>query len=341
MPPALPVAPALDTPAAGDRGEGTLRVEPFGAIIGRGVLHVHGRVHSGALPAPDPRGLRERARTLWRRWESDEVPGVTVRVTACGATTSGRTDDEGYFAIRLALEDAALAPSTPVAIAAVGGPTCVVNAVVAGRDARFVVVSDVDDTVLVADATRRLRQAVNLYLREAGERRPVEGMARLYRALARGDGETPRHNPIAYVSSAPANLVTVMRDALARNGFPAGPLHLPDVGIDDQKLIKAGHLEHKSSCIAKVLDAVPDLPAVLVGDTGQADPEVFERVALKHPQRVRAAFLRDAPGGDAARADASIARLKEQGVLAARFSRPEVVQDELAALGWAPRAGAR
>ena len=159
-------------------------------------------------------------------------------------------------------------------------------------------------------------------------------MARLYRALALGASAAPEHNPIAYVSSCPANLVAVVRGALAHQGFPEGPLFLPDVGFDDQKFIKPGHLEHKATCIARVLDAWSGLSAVLFGDTGQADPEVFEHVVAAHPGRVLGVFLRDAPGGDTARADAALTRLRVLGVRAERFDRTRRIEDELAGLGW-------
>lgn len=347
--PPMPIArveSALDTmmSAVGSirtRSDAHPWVEAFGAMVGRNAgggeptLIVHGRVHSGVPPEIDPRGIADRLKATWRRWETDELPGATVHAAACGAEGSTQADDEGYFRLALPLRgDPVVAPSIPVTLTTPGGAPLTVQATVPGRDARYVMISDVDDTVLVAHATSRVRQAVNLYLREARERAAVGGMPRLYRALARGDEDTPQHNPIAYVSSCPANLVAVVREALRCNGFPAGPLHLPDVGFGDKQWIKAGHLEHKATCIDRLLDAWADLPAILFGDTGQADPEVFEHVVAARPGRVRAVFLRDAPGGDAAKADEAVTRLRRAGVRAARFTRSDVVAGELSALGW-------
>ena len=39
--------------------------------------------------------------------------------------------------------------------------------------------------------------------------------------------------------------------------------------------------------------AYPDLPFVLMGDSGQQDPELYTRLAETHPGRVRAIYIRD------------------------------------------------
>jgi phosphatidate phosphatase APP1 len=307
---------------------------PLAAIVGDGVVRVHGRLLAGREPFHDGGGIVARARTLWSRWETDELAGATVRASALGRAATARTDEEGYFTITLPVGPrAAVAPFTPVELTADGAPRRTAQASVPGRGARFVVVSDIDDTALVAHATSRLRQLRTLYLTEAQDRDPVPGMAPLYRALALGASDAPEHNPVAYVSSCPANLVGVVRAALALNGFPAGPMFLPDVGFDEDKVLTDGHLEHKAEAIDRVLAAWPRLTALLFGDTGQDDPEVFERAVARHPGRIGGAFLRDAPGGHAARADAAIGRLRAAGVRAARFDRVDRLRPELEAAG--------
>ena len=41
---------------------------------------------------------------------------------------------------------------------------------------------------------------------------------------------------------------------------------------------------------------------MLIGDTGQLDPEIYAAVALEAPERVRAVYVRRTPGMSAARA---------------------------------------
>jgi phosphatidate phosphatase APP1 len=121
---------------------------------------------------------------------------------------------------------------------------------------------------------------------------PFPGVAAFYQALERG-GDGARRNPIFYVSSSPWNLYELLHDYLEINGIPWGPMLLQDWGIDDKTLILASHREHKLAQIQTLLDYYPSLPFVLVGDSGQHDPEIYLEVIRAHPGRVKVAFIRD------------------------------------------------
>src|SRR5690606_29216445 len=71
-------------------------------------------------------------------------------------------------------------------------------------------------------------------------------------------------------------------------------------GFSDEKLFKSSHESHKTLHILQILDAFPDLPFVLVGDSGQRDPEIYQQIVQERPDRIRAVFIRDVtpPGRD-------------------------------------------
>ena len=73
----------------------------------------------------------------------------------------------------------------------------------------------------------------------------------------------------------------------------AGPLLLGDFGLDDEKLIHSPHDEHKHQQIQRVFDTYPSLPFVLIGDSGQRDPEIYLEVVRTAPARVKAVIIRD------------------------------------------------
>ncbi len=143
-----------------------------------------------------------------------------------------------------------------------------------GPGARFGVISDVDDTVLVTGATDAVGMARTVFTGNALSRMTFDGVAELYRALRGEQG-----NPIFYVSSSPWNLYDLLDDFLALNGLPAGPILLRDWGLSSIELLPTDHHHHKLGTIHAILSTYPDLPFLLLGDSGQQDPEIYAQIA--------------------------------------------------------------
>ena len=252
-----------------------------------------------APPQADPGSLWSNLQASYRRFETDEVPDARVRLAAPGIELEGRTDAEGYvhfdfappappadggtadFEVALSLPDE---PEAPIARTSVTRP---------GATARFGVISDVDDTVLVTGATSVLRM-MRLTLLESSESRVAfPGVGAFYRALI---DEADGTNPIFYVSSSPWNLYEFLVDFMRLNGLPEGPLLLRDLGIDEDKFGAGTHGGHKLEAIRGVLQRHEGLDFVLIGDSGQHDPEIYRSVVAEFPGRVRAIYIRDVAG---------------------------------------------
>jgi phosphatidate phosphatase APP1 len=77
------------------------------------------------------------------------------------------------------------------------------------------------------------------------------------------------------------------------HGIPEGPLVLRDYGISREMLFSASHREHKLEAIEHILATHPALRFVLLGDSGQQDPEIYAEVAARHPGRILAVYIRD------------------------------------------------
>ncbi|KKL26541.1 hypothetical protein LCGC14_2394280, partial [marine sediment metagenome] len=72
------------------------------------------------------------------------------------------------------------------------------------------------------------------------------------------------------------------------------------------------HGEHKGDAIDRILAATPDLPFVLIGDTGQHDAEVYLEACHRHGGRISAVILREpgrGPDSSSREAMATIRRL--------------------------------
>lgn len=201
-----------------------------------------------------------------------------------------RTDEEGYFLLRR--RKAAVRPgwnTVPVEIA--GRTETRINAPVwvAPSEARFLVISDIDDTILKTGAYSLVKNLWTTLTGNALTRR-VYADAPPFLDMLHGQG----CNPVFYVSSSPWNLHAFLLDIFERNGIQRGPLFLRDLGISHDQFIKGSHGSHKGSAIDTILAANPELPAVLVGDTGQHDAEVYFEASERWPGRIRAVVLRNA-----------------------------------------------
>ena len=114
-------------------------------------------------------------------------------------------------------------------------------------------------------------------------RTPFEGAPELYQDLAAGV------NPVFYVSSSPWNLHAFLIAFLDHRAFPRGPVLLRDL------LGTAAGREQKSVRLHEILDLHPGLRFVLLGDSGEHDPEIYVELVHSYPGRVIAVYIREVP----------------------------------------------
>ena len=226
--------------------------------------------------------------SMYKRFESDEVPGARVRARHGGAVAEATADREGYFSVHLRAPsgDGPWREVQLELLAPRAGATATARVLVPPASARIGVISDIDDTVVQSHVTQKLRMVVALALSNARTRKPFEGVAAFYRALHEGAGG--EGNPIFYVSKSPWNLYEPLVDFLQAQGIPLGPLLLRDFGMH----LLRGRGDHKARSIARVMETYPGLPFVLIGDSGEHDPEIYRDILHRYPGRVRAIYIR-------------------------------------------------
>ena len=282
-----------------------IEILPYRGHGTAGTLFLKGRVleGKGITRSSGDDTVWRNLRNMARRFESDEVPKARVRASL--DTPGGRaqivatTDKEGFFDVRFDLP-APLEGGTswrPVELdllwpkAPGQAEARATGHVLVPREASFGVISDIDDTVVRSSVTEISKMVRIALLNNAHTRLPFEGVASFYRALQRGvagDTDGPQ-NPIFYVSSSPWNLYDLLEDFLDVHGVPAGPLFLKDWSPTTVR----GHEEHKLGTIRRLLETYADLPFILIGDSGEKDPEIYRQVVREHPGRVRTIYIRD------------------------------------------------
>jgi len=175
------------------------------------------------------------------------------------------------------------------------------EAIVPPATARFGIISDIDDTVLWTNVTNKLNMALMLARTNAHTRKPFKGVAAFYRALRDGAGGSEA-NPVFYVSSSPWHLFGPLVDFLRIQDIPLGPLLLREIGLRDVFKLNQ-HGNHKLDKIELILSFYPDMQFVLIGDSGERDPEIYAEVVRRHPKSVRMIYIRNV-NPDPARIDA-------------------------------------
>jgi phosphatidate phosphatase APP1 len=278
-----------------------LRVQPYRGHGTPQEVHLKGRVREepGVVPAAGPVSAWRNVVTMARRFTAAPIPGASVTVRLADTEREVTTDAEGYFRVTLQSRSG-LTPGWHESHVHLQRPltprqmqeSALGRVLVAPPTAAFGVISDLDDTVLHTGLTDALVTARIVLLNNAYTRTPFHGVAQFYSALRDGPGGDGQH-PLFYVSSSPWNLYDLVEDFLAVHGIPEGPLFLRAWGLDADSLPGGGHAGHKSVQIQRLLDTYPDLDFVLIGDSGQEDPEIYRDVALSSPGRIRAVYIRD------------------------------------------------
>lgn len=262
-------------------------------------LYVRGRVlhDPGVRPARPHDAWWRNVLNAYRRIESDEVPNAHVEMRLGDAAARATSDVEGHFQgllplngpldddgpwhhVELQLEE----HYEPVRTRA--------PVLVPPPSARFGVISDMDDTVIRTEATSLMRMLRLTFFENPHTRVAFPGVAAFFRALHQGGRGTP-HNPLFYVSSSPWNLYDFLSHFLELNDIPAGPLMLRDWGFSEKQILPTGHRAHKLAAIRRILNTYPALPFILVGDSGQEDPEIYRDIVHDYRGRILAVYIRN------------------------------------------------
>ncbi|PYR33496.1 MAG: hypothetical protein DMF90_20585 [Acidobacteria bacterium] len=151
------------------------------------------------------------------------------------------------------------------------------------------IISDIDDTIRVSHVADRAALLRGTFVEPFAA---VPRMAELYVAWARCGAQ------FHYVSATPWQLYVPIATFLDASGFPKGTFHLKDFRWRDRTFFNlfASADRYKRSHIESLLKRLPRRRFVLVGDSGQRDPEVFGDLCRRYPQQVRLIFVRDLTG---------------------------------------------
>lgn len=253
-------------------------------------IRVLGRVLLTKTPRPGSRDARlmlrreERVRG-WRSFTSVPVGDVDVVVTAGGTEHVVKADRGGVVDAGVDVE---LEPGWhTITLRTEHSETVDAPVYVVPPDARFGVVCDIDDTVMVTALPRPFLAFWNTFVLDVHARTPTPGMAVFLDHFAQQHPGAP----VIYLSTGAWNVAPTLNRFLGRNLYPQGPLLLTDWGPTHDRFFRNGR-EHKEQNLRRLAGEFPDVRWLLIGDDGQHDEEIYAGFAREHPENVAAVAIR-------------------------------------------------
>lgn len=150
------------------------------------------------------------------------------------------------------------------------------------------IISDVDDTIKITQTTSPVGILKTTF---ADDPQPISGMPELYNVI-HDQFKAPAW---FYLSASPYQLYPFLRQ-FVRDSYHPGPLLLREdswmqVGGLLQSLT-TGTKNYKQSRIERIHACLPQRRFICIGDSTQSDPEVYAHAYRKHPDWIRAIYIR-------------------------------------------------
>lgn len=269
-------------------------------------LYVKGRALEDENIDLSKKGFFNLLWNTYKRFDTDLIKNAKLILTLPdGRKITTETDTQGYFLIDESIEnlvplidengwlkyEISFAEEFPKRIIQKNNKF-IGEVMITSETAKFGVISDIDDTILHTGLTSQFKWQVakNTVFKRAEKRIPLEGAADFYEKLKNGKSGNDC-NPIFYVSHSPWNLYLYLEFFLQKNNFPKGPILLRDFVNPFAKKYKP-EKPQKQKEIINILKTYPQLNFILIGDSGEHDPDIYIEIAETHPERILAIYMR-------------------------------------------------
>ena len=222
---------------------------------------------------------------------------VDVQLEWKGKVYAANTDADGFFKFEWEDQEPIERGWLPVKVNALYENKLIasdVGRVYVPYPTQYLVISDIDDTFLISHSANLRKRLWVLFTQNARSRKPFEGVVRHYQLLAKSNTTEDAPNPIFYVSSSEWNLYEYILEFAAFNRIPRGIFLLSQLKRFSQ-LLKTGQNNHgtKFTRIVRILQGFPKQRVILLGDSSQQDPYIYESVVQHYPKQVHAVYIRD------------------------------------------------
>lgn len=233
---------------------------------------------------------------IWKRYESDEIPGVEIEAESNGVTARTKSDDEGYFKLTFEVpQDIRISDGWHRAtLRIINMPydleyeeTAEASVDICNQENCFGIISDVDDTIIKSSAMNSLKKVHIMLTQNARNRVAFEGVDKLYQRLVSNG-----RNPLFFISGSSWNLYDMLIDFCNHQNIPKAPFFLRNLGLTPEQWIKKDTSVYKKGYIEHIMQVYDKLSFILIGDSGQKDPEIYTEIHKEFPGRVKCIYIR-------------------------------------------------
>lgn len=74
--------------------------------------------------------------------------------------------------------------------------------------------------------------------------------------------------------------------------IPKAPFFLRNLGLEPKQWLKQDTSKYKKDYIEHILEVYDQMAFVLIGDSGQRDPEIYADICKKNPEQIKAVYIR-------------------------------------------------
>ena len=286
-------------------GPGPIRIQPYRGYGTREKLYLSGRVleERGIEPPSETDSSWDNLMNMLKRLDSREIPHARLVARFQDVEREVGADEEGMFELWMepsrqiaeagTWESVELELIEPQSDQQEEPVRATGKVLIPPEGAPFGVISDIDDTVIQSEIGSLVRMVSTVLFSNARTRLPLPGVAAFYRALHAGP-EGGSRNPMFYVSNGLWNLYDLLEEFFSLNRIPGGPvLLLRNWGVYKDELLPTRSKGYKEGLIRPILDLYDDRPFILIGDSGEADPEIYHQMVSEYGERILAVYIRN------------------------------------------------
>jgi phosphatidate phosphatase APP1 len=240
--------------------------------------------------------LLKNIRKIWKRYASDEIPGVELEGEFMGIKTKTTSDEDGYFSIVFnGLDKKYLSDGWHQAILKIShmpyslkyDNTARASVLICNQQKCFGIISDVDDTIIKSRAMNTFKKMKIMLTKNAENREAFDGVPALFEKLT-ANGK----NPLFFVSGSSYNLYDMLVEFCEHQKIPKAPFLLRNLGLTPEQWIKQDTRDYKKDHIVHLLNVFDQMSFILIGDSGQKDPEIYADICKNYPDQIKAIYIR-------------------------------------------------